>query len=249
MSNDGSESNDQTKTAEAAAAPTKNPPEASAGPPRLSTPVQGVDILKLLSELEELFTHVRHMPGRILVGLDEERVALLIMKIRANLPESVKRGSAILQESEQTRNRAIEEADKIRDRAGTSAREAMERAQHEAKTLRVDADEYAATLRLDAERDAEKMRTDAHAESTAILTAARERAEFLVSESEIVGEAVDEANRIVANARAESEAMRQGADDYSMRLLMEVEAGVAHALERVQRARQALEPEAAAPAE
>ncbi|MDE2126604.1 MAG: hypothetical protein KGJ62_08440 [Armatimonadetes bacterium] len=246
MSNDGSETNDKTRAAESTA---QNPPATAAAPPKLSTPVQGVDILKLLSELEELFTHVRHMPGRILVGLDEERVALLIMKIRANLPESVKRGSAILQESELTRNRAIEEADKIRDRAGTVAREAMEHAQHEAKTLRVDADEYAATVRLDAERDAEKLRTDAHAESTAILSAARERAEFLVSESEVMAEAVDEANRMIANARAESDAMRQGADDYSMRLLMEVEAGVAHALERVQRARQALEPEAAAPTE
>ena len=69
--------------------------------PRFVAPTHGgVDILKLLTELEDLVENTRKVPVRRLIGFDEDKFHMTIMKIRANLPEEMKRASKLARDQE-----------------------------------------------------------------------------------------------------------------------------------------------------
>ena len=89
--------------------------------------------------------------------------------------------------------------------------------------------------------DAERIIADANDEANAILADAQERADFMVSEDEILRRAREEARAIKNDARIEASEERLRANHDMLQLLIGVENSVAGALDEVSRRRKELE--------
>jgi hypothetical protein len=68
--------------------------------------VENVDIFRLLDQLEELPEKAKHLPFNTLVGFDHEQFYYLVLKVRANLPEDMKKAQRVARDSE----RIVDEA-------------------------------------------------------------------------------------------------------------------------------------------
>lgn len=188
--------------------------------PRFVTPTHGgVDILKLLSELEDVVEQTKRLPGGIMLRFDEDKFQMTIMKIRANLPEELKRASKLMRDSE----KLVEEAQK-------SATTEVERTQRELSLLK-----------QGAEKDAGSIRSKAQMERDGILEQARQQAAQMVSDSEIVQRAQIEAQEVLRRAEGEARTIQQGADDYAREVLGNLENVLGKAVAVVQRGREVLE--------
>src|SRR5215472_12156313 len=101
--------------------------------PRFVAPThEGVDILKLLSELEDLVENTPHGPFGTLFRFNEDAFHMTIMKIRANLPEEMKRASKLARESERIVEESRENAERVVEDARKSALSEFERGKAEA---------------------------------------------------------------------------------------------------------------------
>ncbi|HSV75032.1 MAG TPA: hypothetical protein VLH79_14825 [Chthonomonadales bacterium] len=69
-----------------------------------------VDIFRLLDELEELPEKARHFPFNTLVRFNKEQFYYLVLKIRANLPEDMKKAHRLARDSERLVETARDEA-------------------------------------------------------------------------------------------------------------------------------------------
>lgn len=212
-----------------------------AEPPRFVAPTHsGVDILKLLSELEDLVENTPKRMG-VMFRFDDEKFHYLIMKIRANLPEEMKRASKLARDSERIVEESRENAERILAEARESALAQFEGAKEEAVQLHEAAQTEARRARDAAAREADKIQNVAKQKGDEIVAAARAEAAQLVSDSEIVQQALAQAADLQARAEAEANAVRQGADDYARDVLTNLEAVLGKAVTQVQRGREMLE--------
>ena len=85
---------------------------------------ESVDIFRLLDQLEELPEKAKHLPMNTLVGFDHEQFYYLVLKIRANLPEDMKKAQ-----------RVARETDRIVDEAREAAVQRLEDGRHEASKV------------------------------------------------------------------------------------------------------------------
>ena len=237
---------------------------AAADTPRFIAPTHGgVDILKLLTELEDLIENTHHGPFGTLFKFDEDKFHMTIMKIRANLPEEMKRASKLARDSERIVEETRESAERVVEDARNSALTEMERAKLEANRLRDGSQTEATRLRETAQAEANRLREVAHAEivrnreaaqreaaqiqeegrkaADEILAEARTNAAEMVSDSEIIRQAQQEARNIVARSDEEAQAVRNGADEYARDVLANLEGVLAKAVTQVQRGREMLE--------
>ena len=99
-------------------------------------------------------------------------------------------------------------------------------------------DELRAARWMIREREAFVRRTNEKAR--VLLEDAKRRAAEMTSESYIVKEAVEEANRLVANAESESRRIRLESEDYAESRLAEAETVLGELLQEVRQARAAL---------
>jgi len=212
----------------------------------------GVDILKLLTELEDLVENTKHGPFGILLGFNEDAFHMTIMKIRANLPEEMKRASKLARDSERIVEETRANAEKLLTEARQSVNVDYERAQVEATRLReatlketariqetVEAE--LARKRKAAEEEAERIVAEARQEGEAELADARLRAEQLVEDSEIVQMAQALAQDIRTRAEEEATATRQGGDAYAHDVLERLEHILDGAVTQIQHGRELLE--------
>ncbi len=188
--------------------------------PRFVTPTHGgVDILKLLSELEDVVERTKRLPAGLMFRFDEDKFHMTIMKIRANLPEELKRASKLMRDSE----KLVEDTQK-------SVMSETERAQKELSQLK-----------QGAEKDVVSLRNKAQAEREGILDSARQQAAQMVSDSEIVQRAQIEAQEILRRAEGDARTVQLGADDYAREVLGNLEGVLGKAIVVVQRGREVLE--------
>jgi hypothetical protein len=105
-----------------------------------------VDIFRLLEELEHLPEKARHLPLNTLVGFNHEQFYYLVLKIRAALPEEMKRANRLARDSErivdQARDTAAEqmesgrvEAQRIIEEAYAEARHVLDQARRQAAEM------------------------------------------------------------------------------------------------------------------
>ena len=95
--------------------------------PRFVAPTHGgVDILKLLTELEDLIENTPKKMG-MMFRFDEDKFHMTVMKIRANLPEEMKRASKLARDSERIVEESREHADHIVEEARKNAMSEFER--------------------------------------------------------------------------------------------------------------------------
>ena len=92
------------------------------------------DILKLLDTLEELAENTHSLFGRAW-GLDLEEFHMLTNKIRASLPDEVRRASRVANDSDKIVSAAKEEAEVIAEQAKEEAARVVEEARRMAAKL------------------------------------------------------------------------------------------------------------------
>lgn len=254
---------------------TDNVPGANAGfdtndaknreePLRFTAPTHGgVDILKLLTELEDLVENTKHGPLGILFGFPEDQFHMTIMKIRANLPEEMKRASKLVREQERIVEETREGAERIKEEARLQALADYERRKAEAEQLCAQANaeaartrtavaEEAAQLRARIQAELDRVRGEAETEAKTLIEATRLQGEEIISEaraqaarlvhdSDIVQQAQMIAQDLMMRAEQEADGVRMGADDYARTVLANLEGVLGKAVTQIQRGRELLE--------
>ncbi|MCL5283989.1 MAG: hypothetical protein M1330_04670 [Armatimonadetes bacterium] len=181
--------------------------------------VEQVDIVKLLDKLEELGEKARRLPGNILIGFDEEQYFNLVMKIRANLPDEIKKASRMAREG----NRIVEEAQE-------NALQQVENSKAEATRVLEDA-----------KAESSHILSKAQTESERILNQARAEAARMIEQSEIQQMATAQAKSMLQRADQESQEIRHGADQYARDVLENLERVVDKALVTIRNGRGSLD--------
>jgi len=217
-------------------------PTQAADPPRFVVPPQGsVDLLKLLTELEELVEKTPRLPMGTLFRFDEDRFHMTLMKIRANLPEDLKRASKLARESERIVEETRENVERVTEGARKAALTELERGRAEAARLKEQAVAEAQRLHEAAVQEGQRIQDEARVEAERILEAAHAEAAALVSESGILRQAEGVAEDIKKRAWQEAEKMQRGADDYAHGVLANLEITLGKTLAQVQQGRVLLE--------
>ncbi|MGI4789564.1 MAG: hypothetical protein ACRYFS_12015 [Janthinobacterium lividum] len=210
-----------------------------------------MDIIKLLNELERLIDEQKSIMG-IALNFHPEDYHDITNKIRASLPEDVKRASRVTAESdkivdgaretaEQTLEDATTEADEIIREARISAERVMRDAEAQANKMSLTAETSSKQTVEDARVRAEKMLADAHQQSEKKMADVRQQSELMLSQSEVVRLATAQAREIIASAEQDTQALRHGADEYAHGVMTDLEKQVGELMATIQRGRMKLD--------
>jgi vacuolar-type H+-ATPase subunit H len=180
---------------------------------------EAVDVFRLLDQLEELPEKAKHLPFNTLLGFDHEQFYYLVLKIRANLPDDMKKAQRVARDSE----RIVDEARDV--------------ATQQLESGRVEATRLIEEARADVDRQAELAR----AEANRIVESARQQASAMIDKNEIVRMATSQAHEIIRSAETEASEIRKGADDYAKDVLSNLETVMGKAISTVQRGRETLD--------
>ena len=217
----------------------------------VAPPKESADIFRLLSELEDLIDKAPKKLG-MMFRFDEDRFHMTILKIRANLPEEMKRASKLARESERIVEESRSHAEQIIQDTRRQAVSELERGKQDAVKLRestqtelnamkkstqIEADR----LKREAEREAEKLVFEANAKALQLVEEAKQRASELVTENVIMQEAQIQAQEQLYRADQEAHSVKRGADDYARDVLANLEGVLGKAIGQVQRGRDLLE--------
>ena len=145
---------------------------ASVAKPFVAPTHSSVDILKLLTELNEIVDRAKHGPFGILIGFNDESFTNTLMKIRANLPEELKKAQIVTKESEQISDNAHQEADIVVAEARTLASNELDRCKRDS-----------AEMKAAAEKEAERQVSEAREQARHLLTEASAKAEEMLLET------------------------------------------------------------------
>lgn len=224
----------------------------SSQPPKFIPPPAGsVDVLKLLSELEDMVEHSRHGPFGILIGFSEDRFHTIMMKVRANLPEEMKRAAKLVKEMEQLLIEARTSAENIRNDAKKNALSEAERQRAEVEKLKGKTQEDLQQSRKQVEGEMLRLLDQARSDAQRIVEEGQARATHLVNTSEIMQAAQREAQemrlqteqdvkRLREQVQKESKAIYDGADDYAAAVLHNLQETLARANAQIERGKEEL---------
>ena len=210
-----------------------------------------MDILKLLNELERLIEDQKTVMG-LTLNFHPDDYLDITNKIRATLPEEVKRASRVTAESdkivdgaretaEQTLEEATSEADQIVREARANAERMLREAEAHTTKMTLSAESTSAQTLDSSRQRAEKMLVDGHQQVEKIAADALRQSELLVSQSEVVRLATAQAHEIVAVAEQDTLALRSGADEYAHGVMASLEQQVADLMATIQRGRMKLD--------
>ncbi len=210
-----------------------------------------MDIIKLLNELDRLIDEQKTVMG-LAWNFHPEDYQDLTNKIRASLPEDVKRASRVTAESDKIVDGARETAEQTLEDATTEADEIIREARISAERLMRDteaqvnkvslASEAAAKQTVEESRQkAEKMLSDAHQQSEKKMADAQQQSELMLSQSEVIRLATAQAREIVASAEQETQSLRLGADEYAHGVMTDLEKQVGELMATIQRGRMKLD--------
>ncbi len=210
-------------------------------PPRFVAPTHGgVDILKLLTELEDQIENTRRGPFGTLIRFDEDRFHMAIMKIRANLPEEMKRASKLARDNERIVEESKDTADKVMFDAKKQAAVELEKSKADALRLKQDAQEQIDNMLRRADERAQQIVEEAEIASARGMEIARDRAEQLVSENAIVQQAQMAAQEMKFQTEEQAAELKRGSEDYAAEVLANLESVLHKAVLQVQYGRDLL---------
>jgi F0F1-type ATP synthase membrane subunit b/b' len=220
--------------------------------PRFVAPTHNsVDILKLLAELENIVDGSKRV-GPVMMRFDEERFHMTLMKIRANLPEEMKKASKLAKDAESILEQAKEQAIKIVEGAREAAQKQIDNSRQDIAAQRETAQRELSQLNETIARESNQARTSAEQQRSDILVQAQKEAadiiaeanaeaKRLVSDNVIVQEAQVEGDDLRQRAHAEADAIRRGADDYARDVLARLEEVMGKTVSQIQRGREMLD--------
>ena len=182
---------------------------------------EAVDIYKLLDELEELPDRAKHLPflPKVLLGFDLEQYYYLVLKVRANFPEDMKKAQRVARDSERI---VVEARDTASQHLETSRSEVVR-------------------IREDAKKEADATLAQAREEARRLVDQARAQAAHLVERTEIHQMATSQAHELIRRAETEASEIRKGADEYARDVLANLEGTLGKAVTTIQRGRETLE--------
>ncbi len=189
-----------------------------------------VDVYGILNELLELPDKARKLPGNVLVGFNHERFGHLVLKIRANLPEDMKRARRLTRDTEKIVGEAKNNAKAEIDRARAEAERIVSEGRSQADGIVRDAREEAGRLVEHSE-----ICRMAEAQAREIVHNANGQAEGIQAEAE------DYARKVQSEAEDYATKVRCGAQDYARDVLANLEGVLSNALATVRRGREALD--------
>ena len=170
-----------------------------------------MDIIKLLNELERLIDEQKTVMG-IALNFHPEDYHDITNKIRASLPEEVKRASRVTAESdkivdgaretaEQTLEDATTEADEIIREARISAERVMRDTEAQTNKMSLSAETLAKQTVEESRLRAEKMLAEAHQQSEKKMADARQQSEKMLTDSR------QQSEKTLTESRQQSELM------------------------------------------
>lgn len=189
-----------------------------------------VDIIRLLDELERLPDQAKHLPFNTLVGFNSEQFLMMVLKIRANLPEELKKAA-----------RVTEQGTRIVNEAQDLASQQVEAGKVKANQMIADAQREAARLVSEATATADRVRAEAAAEAGRTLDEANAESARLVEAHEVYQSAVAQSQELRRSAEEDAQTMRQGAAEYARDTLARLENTLSRWVATVQQSRALLD--------
>ncbi len=156
-----------------------------------------MDIIKLLNELERLIEDQKTLMG-ITYNFHPDDFLDITNKIRATLPEEVKRASRVTAESDKIVDGAREVAEATLEDATTEADQIIRDARVNAERMLREAEAQANKMTLSAEANSKQTVEDARQRAEKMLADSHQQSEIMVSQSEVVRLATAQAREIVA---------------------------------------------------
>lgn len=195
-----------------------------------------MDIIKLLNELERLIEGQKTFVG-FTYDFHSDDYLDITNKIRASLPEEVKRASRLTAESDKIVDGAREAAEQTLEDATVEADEIVRESRINAERMLRDSESEANKRTLSAEANAKQSVEDARQRAEKMLADAHQQSEMMVSQSEVVRLATAQAREIVAAAEYETQSLRYGADEYAHGVMTDLEKQVGELMATIQRGR------------
>ena len=206
-----------------------------------------MDILKLLNELERLIEDQKTLMG-ITYNFHPDDFLDITNKIRATLPEEVKRASRVTAESDKIVDGAREAAEATLEDATSEADQIIRESRMNAERLMREAEAEANKRTLSVEASSKQTLDDARQRAEKMLADAHHQSETMVSSSEVVRLATAQAREIVAAAEYETQTLRHGADEYAHGVMTDLERQVSELMSTIQRGRMKLDQRVSVPA-
>jgi hypothetical protein len=169
-----------------------------------------MDTLKIINAIEDMVEDAPKFLG--FVRMDEDRFFQMVSKLRASLPEDMRKVSQL-----------ADDTDRIRLEAHGAANEHLE-------AVKVEAERMLAATREEAER----LHGAAQLEAAQTLERAKGASQSLIDQSEIARIATAQAREIIAQADAEAAEIRAGADAYAKETLTALEAHIQRAMGQIE---------------
>ncbi len=204
-----------------------------------------MDILKLLNELERLIEEQKTLMG-FTINFHPDDYLDITNKIRATLPEEVKRASRVTAESDKIVDGAREAAEATLEDATSEADQIIREARTNAERMMREAEAQSNKMTLAAEAGSKQTVEEARQRAEKMLVEAHQQSEVMVSQSEVVRLATAQAREIVAAAEYETQSLRHGADEYAHGVMTDLERQVSELMATIQRGRTKLDQRVAA---
>ena len=158
-----------------------------------------MDIIKLLNELERLIEGQKTFVG-MTIDFHPDDYLDITNKIRASLPEEVKRASRLTAESDKIVDGARETAEQTLEDATMEADEIVRESRINAERMLREAEAQTNKMTLSAEATAKQTVEDSRQRAEKMLADSHQQSEMMVSQSEVVRLATAQAREIVAAA-------------------------------------------------
>ncbi len=204
-----------------------------------------MDIIKLLNELERLIEGQRTFVG-LTYDFHPDDYIDITNKIRASLPEEVKRASRVTAESDKIVDGAREAAEQTLEDATVEADEIVRESRINAERMLREAEAQSNKMTLSAEATAKQTIEDSRQRAEKMLADAHQQSEMMVSQSEVVRLATAQAREIIAAAEYETQSLRHGADEYAHGVMTDLEKQIGELMATIQRGRVKLDQRVAA---
>lgn len=178
-----------------------------------------IDIFSLLDQLVALEEKAKHLPGGIMVGFDRDQFYYLVLKLRANLPDDMKKAVRVTRDSERIVGEARDAAVQQLEQGRADAARALEAAR----------------------ADSNHVLESARREANQIIENSRAQASKMIDKTEVHQMATAQAHDILKRAETEASEIRKGADDYARDVLANLEGVMGKAIATIQRGRETLD--------
>ncbi len=188
-------------------------------------------VIAALDQIENLVDLARAVPLSANVVLNKAEILDLVRQAKEALPDDLVAANAVVSDADAVLIRADSAAEAAVAEAGAKATSVLDDARAKADTVLAEAQDEANRTVARANEEAQRTGQRASQEAERMLTEARDQMEAMVSADNVTQIARQRAQEMVAEAKAETTKLREGANEYVISTLGHV-SGVLGDLQR-----------------